>query len=695
MNVARRISFPLWTIPLSLLIVVVAAYGLFMTQGGIHWDDWAFLWIPAFLGQQGLIQYFSTSRPIWGYFFIPTTSLIGTNILGWQIFALIWRWLAAVALWWALHLTWPKRLRAVFFMTLFIVLYPGFMEHSIVITYGHFSLIFTFFFLSIALMQFGERQPRYYWPATIGGVICSALNLFSLEYYFGLELLRLLLLWVVVSDITTERKNQIKRTLLTYLPYAIVLICFVLWRALGFQSQDYGIRLSNANSGFLQSLGMMLQQVPGAIWASSVGAWLEIFQFPSAADFGIFLSVIYFIILLGSFVGLIFYVSRLKTSENQIDLPGADKKIIWQWLIIGGCALITAGIPFYIVGLRVRLDFPADRFTQPFAFGAALILAGLLELIPSSAWRTALAAALVALAIGLQIQYGFAFREDWKLQKAYFWQLFWRAPAIQPGTAILSDNSIFPYTGDVQMTLPLNWIYTPDRKSGSVLYAQTFFSINSGSSIPLTAGASLDRTRDVVSFHGSTDAALVVQFMPPSCLHILNPLYDSDLPLAPLAGANYTALSSAGFPMLGRKDEIALPLSNPSLITPSNHTPASLSNLFGPEPLQHWCYFYEKADLARQEGDWAQVAKLGDQAFAASYRPDDLSEYLPFIEAYARLNRWNDAKQLTLSTADTMPILEPALCGLWQRVNQDSSLLAQQHNYILNIENRLKYCPVH
>ena len=99
-----------------------------------------------------------------------------------------------------------------------------------------------------------------------------------------------------------------------------------------------------------------------------------------------------------------------------------------------------------------------------------------------------------------------------------------------------------------------------------------------------------------------------------------------------------------------------------------------------PNRPHNWCYYYEKADLARQAGDWNQVAHLGDEAFAASYRPDDLSEYLPFIEAYARLNRWNDAKQLTLSTADTMPILEPALCGLWQRVNNDSSLSAQEHN---------------
>ena len=61
----RKISFPAWTVPLVFLVVVIAAYGLFATQQGIHWDDWVLVWIPAFLGKQGLIYYFSVRRPIW------------------------------------------------------------------------------------------------------------------------------------------------------------------------------------------------------------------------------------------------------------------------------------------------------------------------------------------------------------------------------------------------------------------------------------------------------------------------------------------------------------------------------------------------------------------------------------------------------------------------------------------------------
>lgn len=678
----RRISFPSWTVPIILFLAVAAAYGLFAAQQGIHWDDWAFIWIPVFLGKEGIVRYFAVSRPFWGYFYVITTSLIGTNVVGWQIFSMTWQWLASVALWWTLRLAWPRNSRAVFFMTLFVVVYPGFSQHSIAITYGHFFLIFTFFFLSFALMLLGQRRPAWYWPALIGGVLCSAVNLFSLEYYFGIELLRPLLLWMVVSSITPEKGERIKRTILAYLPYAVLLGCYALWRIFGFHSQDYQVRSFAAPGEILRS-----------IWISSVSAWQQVFRLPPTGEMGPSLSVLYALLLIVSLAGLVFYVSRMKLAESEDADVTAARTTILQWLLLGMCALVTAGIPFYLVGLHIRLAFPADRFTLPFAFGTALVLGALLELIPPQAWRAGLAALLVTLAIGIQIQYGFAFRQDWKLQKAYFWQLLWRAPAIQPGTAILSENTLFAYTDDDALTLPVNWTYWPAGKSGSLPYAQKFFSVNSGNAISLKPGAPVVMSKDVYDFHGSTNAVLVAQFTPPSCLHILNPLYDSDLPLAPASGENSRALSALAFPMIGRRASYALPLSRPDLIEASPS--ASLPDVFGSEPAHNWCYFYEKADLARQAGDWSSVAGLGDKAFAVPYYPDDQSEYLPFIEAYAHLKRWDDAQKLTFATADAMPILGPTLCALWQRVDKDPSLTTGEHDVINKVEGRLNYCPTH
>jgi hypothetical protein len=65
------------------------------------------------------------------------------------------------------------------------------------------------------------------------------------------------------------------------------------------------------------------------------------------------------------------------------------------------------------------------------------------------------------------------------------------------------------------------------------------------------------------------------------------------------------------------------------------HTPPEI--VFGPEPEHGWCYYYQKADLARQRGDWAEVIRLGDQASAQGLAPGDRIEWMPFLQAYAQV----------------------------------------------------------
>ena len=77
---------------------------------------------------------------------------------------------------------------------------------------------------------------------------------------------------------------------------------------------------------------------------------------------------------------------------------------------------------------------------------------------------------------------------------------------------------------------------------------------------------------------------------------------------------------------------------------------------------------------------------------AIRYFPDNLSEYLPFVEAYARIGHWEKARALTRKTADAMPMLRPALCAIWQRVEiiSTSSISPTQ---IEKIKDELGYCP--
>jgi hypothetical protein len=115
----------------------------------------------------------------------------------------------------------------------------------------------------------------------------------------------------------------------------------------------------------------------------------------------------------------------------------------------------------------------------------------------------------------------------------------------------------------------------------------------------------------------------------------------------------------------------ALLLSNPGKwIVDRAPAAAPPAEIFGSEPVHRWCYYYEKADLARQMGDWNAILEIENESIHEGLRPEDPAEYLPFIEAYTRLGLLDDAFQLTLTTFTESRDLSPALCSVWSRAVQ-------------------------
>ena len=134
-----------------------------------------------------------------------------------------------------------------------------------------------------------------------------------------------------------------------------------------------------------------------------------------------------------------------------------------QWIGLGFLSMLLAGIPFLVTDLPVRLTFPNSRFTLPFALGVAFLLVAIFELLPHWSNKVLLASALVALAVGLQFNNGYLWREDWQEQKSFFWQMTWRIPDLKPGSILLSSDTPFEYSSDNSLTFPLNWTYAPEN----------------------------------------------------------------------------------------------------------------------------------------------------------------------------------------------------------------------------------------
>lgn len=72
--------------------------------------------------------------------------------------------------------------------------------------------------------------------------------------------------------------------------------------------------------------------------------------------------------------------------------------------------------------------------------------------------------------------------------------------------------------------------------------------------------------------------------------------------------------------------------------------PADLPKFLGGSEPSAWCKYYQLMDLARQKGDWAGVARLTEEAVASGLTPEDPSEWMPALEAYATLGRFQEMR---------------------------------------------------
>ena len=147
-----------------------------------------------------------------------------------------------------------------------------------------------------------------------------------------------------------------------------------------------------------------------------------------------------------------------------------------------------------------------------------------------------------------------------------------------------------------------------------------------------------------------------------SCLRVLDTVYADD-------------------PMYSDGQRALISFSHPSRILPAADSAAPDPNIFGPEPPHDWCYFFEKADLARQQSDWKTVIALFQQAGQKGLTPKTGVEYIPFIEAYAQTGNWQKAYDLTLSAQKMTANLGMMLCNSWSRLSQlpssDTNMVGQ------------------
>jgi hypothetical protein len=681
----KKFALPLWSVPLALLGLCLISFGVLAPWLGFYWDDWPSIWYLHLLGPAGFLKVFALDRPALGWLFTLTSSLLGTSPLAWQLFGVLTRWLSCVALWWALRIIWPRNTREVTWVSLLYAVYPGFQQQYIAVTYSHDWLILTLFFSSFGLMALALRQPRRFWLYMGVSWLLAAYVMFADEYYFGLELLRPVFLWLVTTQQGLALRQRIRRVVLVWLPYVAIMALFLVWRLFILVSPRGNVQLFGKISvNPLSTITHLLVTMVSDAFRSSFGAWAEPFQFASFLESGQSAMLVYAIIVLVTALGAIAYLYwlRFPAHESQASQENKPWTLPWslQAISIGIFALLMAGWPFWVTNLPIDLRFPWDRFTLSMMLGTSLLFAGLLELVTRAKWQRAILLGLaLALAAGMHFNNANEYRKAWNLQKTFFWQLTWRVPEIQPGTLVLTAQLPFTYYSDNSLSAPLNWAYAPDLKSTQMPYLMYSLESRLGNSLPyLQADIPIQQPYRATEFTGNTSQALGIYFTPPGCVHVLDQEVDRKLPARLEAANSIVPLSD-----ISRIDLAA----NPGAVPPPS--------IFGSEPAHNWCYDFEKADLARQQSDWAQVAKIANHALKTKprlYEPN-APELVTYILGYAHTGQWKKAQELSMEAMQINVQMKDMLCYNWRQIGLYTQKDAGQQAAIAAINSQLRCSP--
>jgi hypothetical protein len=299
-----------------------------------------------------------------------------------------------------------------------------------------------------------------------------------------------------------------------------------------------------------------------------------------------------------------------------------------DFLGLGALVILFAILPVIFSDRQVDLYDPYKSYGLHPIGGVALFITGLVLMLQPKFRKWALVA-LVAISVSTQVLNADYWEQYWDIQREMAWQLTWRAPDIRDDTLVMvSISGGFNPQQDYEVWGPINLIYNPGSAKApaiqaEVLNSDTVYSI-------LKKDVKNNHVRDIRLHRDFNNLLLITYPSSVSCFHVI----DGTLPV-------YSGSESLLVQQVGAYSRV-------DRIIPSGVAPLPPESIFGAEPAhaQAWCYYYQKASLARQSGDWEEVGRLYDQVRELNLETNDKSELIPFFEGLVNLGRYDDARSL-------------------------------------------------
>ncbi|HEX5837956.1 MAG TPA: hypothetical protein VFY26_08995, partial [Anaerolineales bacterium] len=645
-------------IPFALLFVTIISFGLLIPWLGFYWDDWPVIYMAETQGTDGFREFYQYDRPFSAWTYILFGPILGTTPLVWHLFSLLLRWLTAVILWLSLRSLWPDKPHQAFWTASLFAVAPVFTQQPVAVAYSQHWICFLLYFLSIYWMLRAYREIRRFYLFTALALAASLVQLLTMEYFLGLELLRPVILWFYfrTHQHSATTVQVFRRTARAAWVYILLLAAFIVWRVFFLQLAEadpnqlvFLEELSGSPLTALIHLGQkMIQDFIFLVssWLAAVKpADIELLRPFSMAALAaaVFAAVVF---------GLVFgrYRSKEDTRNN-----------LWhrQAMILGVLAILLGTLPVWLIGRQVSVGPLGSRFSLAAMFGLSLLFVGILEwLSPRHKAKLTVICILIGIAVHANLYTAKVYQFSWEKQRGFYWQLFWRAPHVQPGTAFISEGEIFPYVGLYSTSMGLSLLYPPveipeKMPHGFFSYSERLYRYPK----ELAAGTLLleQRIRNY-SFHAMSEDSIVLDFTPElnRCLHLLSIRDESDRDL-PGSIRSILPISDLSRIQLEPLDGWAPP-----------------TNIFGPEPEHTWCYYYQRAGLAYQQEDWREVIRLMDEARSQGFAPRDMKENLPLLDAYLKTNQIEPALKLSLQIKGLSDKIDDPVCTMWLEASESN-----------------------
>jgi hypothetical protein len=674
----QNITFTEKSAPLAFLAACILGFGLMAPSLGFYMDDWPYVFYAYNKGVESLREMLLyDSRPYAAWLYILAFKVLGFKPLYWHIAALLMRWLTVVLFWKILTAIWPQRNRETISIALLFAVYPFFMLQPFAVGSTHHWVGFVFFNLSLYLMTLAVQSKKYALWLTIPAALLQAAHLFTSEYFAGLELLRPFIFWILISRTESNIPKRFWKTFLQWLPYLFVLGIYAYWRVAVFQNVEGVTRntpviLNQLFGEPLKAIGFLLTaSIKDAVSVMTIG-W----QNATNADLLDFSSVYVrfrLIVSAVSFALVFLYLSRLAPISNEQD-PADD----WsrESILLAAVGLMVGGLPVWLIGryiLESKNLLSASRFGIPSMLGAAFLLVLIIDyFVNDRKKKVVLLSLCIALAVNFHLNNTKEFQYSWEKQERFLQQLLWRAPQIEPGTAILTDEEILGVMGEYAVSFSIITAYQPGDIQSPPYWYFPFYYTNPNIG-DLLRGAPLEYSKLTMNFSGNSKQMLLLSFNPEMkrCLWVMQP-QDSNLRLV-----------SDDMRQLAAGSDI-------SLIQRTDSEPTLPESIYGKQNNQTWCYYFEKADLARQYGQWDEIARLWKESKSTGERADNGFEYIPFIEGFGHLEDWEYVKTQTKFANKITAGLEPSLCTALDRLTATAPASQQRDQTIKNLKDDLK-----